>query len=1024
MPEKQTLLHLRTSLSTLHHTAVAVGTREWSFPTVYPLLSDMGMMEDPDDLGLSNLSAGVQVTKDGMVRDNYRAFFFFFDPVPQSIPLLPPFEPPSPRAFSSHLIHISPSSPLKRQVRKEDFDNAIRSAQEALRAKTSSSQIMLQQASSAMRNAVTALSLSEQEVANLRVVVKELKEKPAESGNEVVERERAQLRAAQGRVAELSQNFRNLQSEVARMRYEQEGTQMPVASKLPIRIDPMLASKVVVIAQIVMLGYAYGDAENALDAVGVYDVAPAVEWLEARDVTKIQMLTDASAASRYKKSQTSNAGAYANNNTLAVNTARITQTSHSSQQQQKQKQQEQRQYNTTTTTTTTASRRQASNVNLIGRKGGYSTAGLQQQAGQIYSDSQMYSARKRALMMLGMIAVYPPPELSVQEQERSAFRAIDAISRLANGTGASMVLMLGGVRCGTDCLRIYPSNRDIIIAAFRLFRGLLVNPSTMIKMRRQQRFRMLPRVICEAVYSHYDDMEVCGEAAHALWAAATVGGTEAQDKIMSAGAVDFIRDTLSRPKRDDPTGKQTKKLIGCLLALATRNKRIQDVMVDTGVRALIRKGLVEHSQISFHGEFSALRDWTKAEFSNPTPLPQGVVIDSNDEAAPGGKTQQQLQLQQQQSSSAAYSSQQQQQQQQHNTATTTTTTTTTQHVTTAAERQTKSQARNARGGGARAVKRPGVTAEMLYAAKKRAVTMLAAVAVNPPGRAANVTAAESEEIAFRCLLALAKLANADAAYLVLIHGGPRASIDCLRLYLHNVDITYASFKVIRGLLQNPSTMMKFRKQKRFRIVPATVMDGVNRHHEDLDVRAEAAHTLWAYAGVGGNDAQELIVSVEFLPVIKAGLERARGIEGDGGGERVRKFVGCILALAKGNPAIQDLLVQEGFRGLVRKCLVEHPTVSFHGEFTDLRDWIRGDRGGAKSVVSSQGRRDKSVERREKNIAETTLTKVGTTTTPLSDTFTLPGPEGGFIFPNVFRPTAPPASHPETWKEKRKDIIIN
>ena len=69
----------------------------------------------------------------------------------------------------------APFPPLA-QVRKEDFDNAIKSAQEALRAKTSSSQMMLEQASSAMRNAVSALSLSEQEVANLRAVVKELKE--------------------------------------------------------------------------------------------------------------------------------------------------------------------------------------------------------------------------------------------------------------------------------------------------------------------------------------------------------------------------------------------------------------------------------------------------------------------------------------------------------------------------------------------------------------------------------------------------------------------------------------------------------------------------------------------------------------------------------------------------------------------------------------------------------------------------------------------------------------------------------
>jgi hypothetical protein len=192
-------------------------------------------------------------------------------------------------------------------VTKEDFDFALKSAQEALRAKTASSQMMLQQASSAMRNAVTALSLSEQEVANLRDVVKELKENQAngvggEAGDRELQRERAQLRAAQARVAELSQNFRNLQSEVARMQYEQTGVDMPVATKFPVRIDPMLSSKVVCIAQIVMLGYAYADAEDAIDAVRVNDAQLAVEWLEARNVVKIDMLADVWSAAGERRS--------------------------------------------------------------------------------------------------------------------------------------------------------------------------------------------------------------------------------------------------------------------------------------------------------------------------------------------------------------------------------------------------------------------------------------------------------------------------------------------------------------------------------------------------------------------------------------------------------------------------------------------------------------------------------------------------------------------------------------------------
>jgi len=34
-------------------------------------------------------------------------------------------------------------------------------------------------------------------------------------------------------------------------------------------------------------------------------------------------------------------------------------------------------------------------------------------------------------------------------------------------------------------------------------------------------------------------------------------------------------------------------------------------------------------------------------------------------------------------------------------------------------------------------------------------------------------------------------------------------------------------------------------------------------------------------------------------------------------------------------------MKEGFRSLIRKCLVEHSSISFHSEFSDLRDWIRG-----------------------------------------------------------------------------------
>ena len=137
--------------------------------------------------------------------------------------------------------------------------------------------------------------------------------------------------------------------------------------------------------------------------------------------------------------------------------------------------------------------------------------------------------------------------------------------------------------------------------------------------------------------------------------------------------------------------------------------------------------------------------------------------------------------------------------------------------------------------------------------------------------------------------------------------------------------------------------------------------------------AEAAHALWTYSGVGGPDAQEAVLGVGFLDVIKSGLEQARVADKrDGKDSRVRKFVGCALALAVGNENAQDALVREGLRSLVRKSLVEFSAISFHGEFAELRDWIRGDRGGARSA-------GKSSTAREKALAENTLSRDATET---------------------------------------------
>ena len=857
------------------------------------------------------------------------------------------------------------------QVSKHDFDMAVKNAQEALRAKTSSSQAMLQQASSAMRNAVTALSLSEQEVANLRQSVEELKQQqrdaPGRAGGgdgPATDRERAQLRAAQARLAELSQNFRALQSEVARHRYEQDGTAMPVASAFPLRIDPMLSSKVVCIAQLVMLGYSYGDAENALDAVRVNDTVVALEWLEARRVVKISLVGEADAAAF--RSAFANTAANAQLTTSTTTHAQLTTTKTRAASKTSVLYKETAE--STTTRGAIAKQSSMGGVDLTLESADFRAGAVTKRG---FDANELYAARKRSVMMLAMLAVNPPPTLSKDKQEAMAFGALRALANLANGDSAYLVMMLGGVRCGVECLKLYPGDPTCATAAFDVFRGIAANPSTMTKLRKQQRFKLLPKAVVSAVRSLapnvegvpasaalVGDMDVLGAAAHALWAMASIGGAEQQDRIVSAGAPDFIKEALSRPKSADPAGENVRKCIGCLLALATRNVRLQDLFVENGARALIRKGLVEHSHISFKGEFASLREWTKAEFADPTPLPRGVEV----VAATASSRQQQSMVKtaSKESRHDAYD------------ATMTTTTVVRETIEEVDEdgRLVVSQAggRKTENVVKKIAKARGFTNEQMYTARKRAIVMLSAVAVNPPGKIAGMTVDMAEDIAHRCLVGLARLSLGDSAYLVLTNGGPRSAIDCVRLYPGNERVTRAAFRVTRGLLQNPSTMMKFRKQKRFRILPRVFADATARFADSLDVKAEAAHALWTYCGVGGPDAQEAVLGVGFLDVIKSGLEQARVADArDGKDSRVRKFIGCALALAVGNEAAQDLLVREGMRSLVRKSLVEFSAISFHGEFAELRDWIRGDRGGARSA-------GKSSTAREKAVAENTLSR--------------------------------------------------
>ena len=171
--------------------------------------------------------------------------------------------------------------------------------------------------------------------------------------------------------------------------------------------------------------------------------------------------------------------------------------------------------------------------------------------------------------------------------------------------------------------------------------------------------------------------------------------------------------------------------------------------------------------------------------------------------------------------------------------------------------------------------RPGVTPEMMHAEEARHHNVSSAVAVNPPAKSPASRCAVGGDCA--SIPRGARQARRRRQCLPGAHPRWAPRDDRLPSSVpENASIATAAFGVLRGLLQNPSTMMKIRKQKRFRIIPATVVDAVHRHRT-LDVKAEAAHVFWTYAGVGGSDANTRCSPPNFGPAQI----------GDGGGSRRR-----------------------------------------------------------------------------------------------------------------------------------------
>jgi ABC-type molybdenum transport system ATPase subunit/photorepair protein PhrA len=51
-------------------------------------------------------------------------------------------------------------------------------------------------------------------------------------------------------------------------------------------------------------------------------------------------------------------------------------------------------------------------------------------------------------------------------------------------------------------------------------------------------------------------------------------------------------------------------------------------------------------------------------------------------------------------------------------------------------------------------------------------------------------------------------------------------------------------------------------------------------------------------------------------------------------------IGCVLSLAINSVSSQKIIADMAFPNLIMSVLAKHPTISFRGEFDNLREWLR------------------------------------------------------------------------------------
>jgi hypothetical protein len=530
-------------------------------------------------------------------------------------------------------------------------------------------------------------------------------------------------------------------------------------------------------------------------------------------------------------------------------------------------------------------------------------------------------------------------------------------------------------------LRYYLHNPDMMYAAMRVLRALLTDQSTMSRLKKQVRFRILPSAILDAMARHPDDLEMKAEAVHALWSYTGIGGKPAQETVMDCGPVlEHIKSGLAQARADTGSNQYLptiRKFLGCALSLAKDNKDIQDKLVEVGLRSAIRKTLSENPEISFHGEFGMLRDWIRGDRGGAKSVTRSNKSTTRSERNAAERVLD-AGTQDDTKSSVPHinalnmfndaadiddeyvrfgSSKQQ----------------------TPAARRAGVRGSNAVAGGSNAAQRFGSNTAQTndgfdtpakaagasskqYQSYKNAVIDAEEVQDYPPNEVARLMDGGKEwtvNEAIRVLNARDTRAHAAASEALAEMFATEPTLG-VALVL-NGGIAALAHAITRGnaafgagacaLLHmlTTSTLSYKRIQATDAVIDGSLFTAIigvmTRFPRNAALQQWAATAVWAIvkdnsrgktAFMKATTTDEVAGTVTSMRVLKNVLTQF-GSESEATAQSV---IGCVLSLAINSVSSQKIIADMAFPNLIMSVLRKHPTISFRGEFDNLREWLR------------------------------------------------------------------------------------